>query len=179
MGLEVSTLLLPPTQKIDVSKLITNITTATLFPIYAAFAQFPISGFMMQTSRDIMKQKYIIFLNTGYTDIINTFGLFGDQSDRATLYTYRRNEPSIFCGSSLPGVEIDWFFSNGTKVGISNRNIREGHYSNGTTILQFGIISVCDTADLYTCRANQSATGKVQQRTFNIQVNCELLILSL
>ena len=61
------------------------------------------------------------------------------------------------------------------KVGISNRNIHEGHYSNSTTI---GTISVCDTADLYSCRANQSETGRVQQRTFNIQVNCELLIIN-
>lgn len=83
----------------------------------------------------------------------------------------------IFCGSNLPGVQLDWFFSNGTKVGNNNRNIREGHFPNGTTSLQIASdrsLSPCDSG-VYICRANQSEAGRAEQKSFNLTIDSEFL----
>ena len=60
-------------------------------------------------------------------------------------------------------------------MGISSSHIREGHYSNGTTVLQIGYlgrITVCD-GGIYICRANKSSSNdnRVQQRTFKLTIN--------
>jgi len=116
---------------------------------------------------------YDIFF-VGQTDIIDFFGVSGnDKRDKITLYS--SSSLMVFCGSQQTGVNFDWFFSNGTKVGTANRNVREGHYANGTTVLQigrFGRVTWCD-ADTYVCRANQTATGRVQQKTFKVTYYCE------
>ena len=115
-----------------------------------------------------------VFL-TGQTDIINLFGIHGDGIDKVAITTsYSAPGVGALCGSNLPGVEINWLFSNGEKVGIGNRDVHEGHFANGTSILQFGLVTLCDSG-LYICRANQTATGKVQQRTLKVKVNRELL----
>ncbi len=109
---------------------------------------------------------------TGQTDIIDFFGLNGNNDrDKITVNSY--TSLSVFCGSSLTNVKVDWFFSNGTKVGISNRNVREGHFNNGTTVLQmgrFGRLTACDV-DTYICRANQTTTGRAQQKTVTVIYN--------
>ena len=60
-------------------------------------------------------------------------------------------------------------------MGISSLHIREGHYSNGTTVLQIGYvgrITACD-GGIYTCKANKSSNNdnRVQQRTFKLTYN--------
>ena len=90
--------------------------------------------------------------------------------DRYTASTYRRRSINVFCGSRVSNIQIDWYFPNGTKVGIANRRVREGHYPNGTTVLQIGLrsyITVCD-GGVYTCRANVTSLNKVQQKTFKL-----------
>ena len=116
-----------------------------------------------------------LFLFIGQTDIIDFFGISGnDNRDKATIGSY--SSLVVFCGSQLSGVKFDWYFSNGTKVGTANRNVREGHFDNGTAVLQigrFGRVTSCD-ADTYVCRANQTATSRVQQKTFKVTYGCEL-----
>ena len=79
---------------------------------------------------------------------------------------------SILCGSNLPGVDINWFFSNGTNIGIGNRDIYEGDFSNGTSALLFRRRTLC-VGGLYICRANQTSTGRMQQRTLKVTVDSE------
>ena len=82
----------------------------------------------------------------------------------------------MLCGATAEGVQLDWFFENGTKVGISNRNVRKGHFENGTASLQIASdrrLSLCDSG-VYACRANQSSTGRVEQKTFTLRVGCKL-----
>ena len=72
-------------------------------------------------------------------------------------------------------MQIDWYFENGTKVGTSDRNIREGHFNNGTTSLQIASnrqLSLCDSGR-YTCIANK--TGKVEQKVFTLTINSKYL----
>ena len=126
---------------------------------------------------DILKFSNIFFHNTGQTDIIDIFGIHGNGIDKITLYTsHSGNVINILCGSSLPGVDINWLLPNGTKVGISDRDILEGYIANGTSALQFRRITLC-ISDLYICRANQTVTGMVQQRTLKVKVNSKFLTM--
>ena len=63
------------------------------------------------------------------------FGLNGNGLDRVVMSPWRRNL-RVHCRAGTSDAEIDWFFANGTKVGSSNQNLREGHYRNGTAVLQ-------------------------------------------
>lgn len=122
----------------------------------------------------ISRNKFLLLSFTGHKDIINFFGLNGDGLDRSVTFSFRRNI-HILCGSSLEGVQLDWFFSNGTKVGNTNRNVREGHFRNGTASLQIASdrnVGPCDSG-MYSCRANQSGSGRVEQRTFTLTVDRE------
>ena len=96
--------------------------------------------------------------------------------DRIVRSTFNRNI-QVHCGTSLPNVTIDWFFGNGSKIGIADRNIREGHYPNGTTILQiaaFRRVGLCD-GGVYTCVAT-TANNKVARRNFTLIIGSELLL---
>lgn len=111
----------------------------------------------------------------GQTDIIDFFGINGNNLDRITLYSFSRSV-NVFCGSSLPNPKVHWFYSNGTKIGSSNRHLREGVFSNGTSVLQIGNerrLTVCD-GGTYTCRANitnSKGVERVQQKTFKLVFN--------
>ena len=77
------------------------------------------------------------------------------------------------CGTSVEGVQLDWFFSNGTKVGSTNRNVRVGHFPNGTVSLQIASdrrLSPCDSG-VYTCRANLSESNQAQEKTYTVFIN--------
>lgn len=113
---------------------------------------------------------------SGHTDLINIFGINGDGLDKVTQFTSRDEDIHILCGTSVKGVQLDWFFSNGTKVGNKNRNIREGHFRNGTASLQIASdrrLSPCDSG-VYICRANQTAMRQVEQKTFTLIIDSEL-----
>lgn len=116
----------------------------------------------------IMYLSYIV-VHVGHRDIITQFGINGDGLNRATRFEFQRNI-HVLCGATEMGVELDWFFANGTKVGTTNRNVREGHFENGTASLQIASdrnLNLCD-AGVYTCRANQSSTGRIEQMTFTL-----------
>ena len=100
------------------------------------------------------------------------FGPNGNGLDRLVTYTWRRNL-LVHCRARTDNAEVDWFFANGTKIGSSNRNLRAGHYQNGTAVLQIASnrgVSLCD-AGTYTCVANCS--GVTQSRNFTLVVNCK------
>ena len=100
------------------------------------------------------------------------FGLNGNGLDRVVTYLWRRNL-RVHCRAGTSDADIDWFFANGTKVGSSNQNLREGHYLNGTTVLQIASnrrLSLCD-AGTYTCVTNCS--GMTQSRNFTLVINCK------
>ncbi len=108
----------------------------------------------------------------GQTDIISNFGVYGNGMDRVTVYSYSRGI-NIFCSSTVRSTQIDWLYLNGSKVGVDNLNVREGHYGNGTSVLmigRFGVIALCD-AGTYICRANSSVGA--QQKTFKVIYNCK------
>ena len=64
-------------------------------------------------------------------------------------------------------------------MGNNDRNIREGHYANGTAVLQIASnrrLSACD-AGVYMCVANMTS-DKVERKNFTLIVNsklCQLL----
>ena len=107
----------------------------------------------------------------GHKEIINVFGLFGNGLNRGILSTNQMNI-HILCGTSVEGAQLDWFFSNGTKVGNTNLNVREGHFPNGTVSLQIASsrrLSPCD-GGVYTCRVNISETNQAQEQTYTLTI---------
>lgn len=107
--------------------------------------------------------------------LIVGFGVYGNGVDKVTRNSYNfgleihcttRNDPSI--------ISTDWYFANGTKVGLVDLNFREGHYGNGTTVLQIGLnrrLSSCDGGN-YTCVVN-TTTGHVEKRSFHLLIGCK------
>ena len=104
--------------------------------------------------------------------MIIRFGINGNGLDKETKFTFQ-TDLHIHCSPSHPeNSTVDWFFSNGTKVGNSDRNIREGHYANGTAVLQIASdrrLSYCD-AGVYTCVVN-TTSGFVQRKNFTLVIN--------
>ena len=100
------------------------------------------------------------------------FGINGDGFDRATKQLDSEGDISIHCDTGISNVTTNWYFSNGTLIGTTNRNIRQASYPNGTTVLQIAndrAVDYCD-AGVYTCQA-VSSTGEVQERSFNLRIN--------
>ena len=105
----------------------------------------------------------------GNEPIISSFGV--DGSDTVIRYTYQRNV-MVHCGTGRQNVQITWLFQNGTEVGITDRNLREGHYANGTTVLQIAAsrsLNPCD-GGVYTCVANETISGRIQKRNFTLYI---------
>ena len=103
--------------------------------------------------------------------IISSFGLDGSGLDSVVRYTYQRNV-MVHCGTGRQNVRIYWLFQNGTEVGITDRNLREGHYTNGTTVLQIAAsrsLNPCD-GGVYTCVANETSSGRIQNRNFTLYI---------
>ena len=71
-------------------------------------------------------------------------------------------------------MSISWFLPDGTEVSTTDRNTRQGVYSNGTNVLQIAssrLLSYCD-AGVYTCVATTSM-DRVQKRNFTLQITGE------
>ena len=84
---------------------------------------------------------------------------------------------AIHCGTGTTGVTINWYFSNGSQIGSTDRNIRQANHANGTAILQIAngrLVGYCD-AGVYTCRA-VSTSGVIQERTFRLRINSKWLM---
>ena len=118
----------------------------------------------------------ILFLASDYTPFIINFGINGDGLDKATRILGSDGDISVHCDAGLSNVTIDWFFSNGMRVGSQDRNIRQAKYSNGTTVLQIArgrSLGYCD-GGVYTCRATSSSGGS-QERRFILRVDSKLV----
>ena len=116
----------------------------------------------------------LIILNfcVDFIPFIIYFGINGNGFDRATRQLDSEGGISIHCDTGISNVTTNWYFSNGTLVGTTNRNIRQASYPNGTTVLQIAngrAVDYCD-AGVYTCLA-VSSTGEVQERSFNLRIN--------
>ena len=126
----------------------------------------------------VFQTLYLGCVVPGIGPLITRFGINGDGLDRAIRYTYQRNV-LIHCGTPHSDVQIDWYSPSGEKVGISNRNLREAHYNNGTTVLQiatFRRLSICD-AGVYTCVANDTNNRRNSQRkNFILIIGSKLLL---
>ena len=119
---------------------------------------------------DPFEVLFVSFLD--FTPFIVYFGISGDGLDKATKRLDSEEDISIHCDAGITNVTTNWFFSNGTQVGATNRNIRQASYPNGTTILQIADgrpLDYCD-AGIYTCQA-VSSTGEIQERNFRLRVN--------
>lgn len=72
-------------------------------------------------------------LHSDSVPTITQFGIYGDGIERVTKYTYTTGI-NVLCSSSTPNTTVYWQFANGSRIGISNRSFRAGHFQNGTYI---------------------------------------------
>ena len=116
-------------------------------------------------------------ISAEFDPLITKFGYHANGLDRVTLYTYfyRYGRVRIHC---TPGntthTTTDWYYTNGTRIGVRDINFKAGHYSNGTAILQiaeYRTLSYCDGGN-YTCIAN-STSGAYEKRTFSLIIGCK------
>ena len=108
------------------------------------------------------------------------FGVYGNELDKAIKYTYNNGFEVHCTTSNNPNItSTDWFFANGSKVGIVSSNFREGHYGNRTTVLQIGVgrqLSYCDGGN-YTCVVN-TTSGRTERRSFRLIIGSKHLVLA-
>ena len=123
-------------------------------------------------------------ISAEFDPLIKEFGLNGNGLDRATLYLYyfyQYGRLRIHCTPyNSTHTTTDWYYTNGTRIGVRDRNFRAGHFTNGTAMLQiadYRPLSYCDGGN-YTCIAN-STSGVYQKRTFSLIISCKMLIHSL
>ena len=121
--------------------------------------------------------QYCTFLfPPGYDPLITEFGYNGNGLDRATIYRsfFRNGRVRIHCtAGNTTHVTTDWYYSNGTRIGVRDRNFRAGHFSNGTSMLQiaeYRALSFCDGGN-YTCIANSTVGPEYEKRTFTLIIN--------
>ena len=118
-------------------------------------------------------------LNAVHDPLIVGFGIYGNDLDKVTRSTFTYGFEVHCTTSNDPNITTtDWFFANGTKVGLVSSNFREGHYGNGTTVLQIGInrrLSYCDGGN-YTCVVN-TTSGRTERRSFRLAIGCKHNIL--
>ena len=119
----------------------------------------------------------IIFHVIGNGPLITGFGINGDNLDTATR-SYLSNWIAVHCTTqdSSPNTTVEWFFANGTRVGVAVRGSNVGVYKfgNGTTVLDLGIIrglTYCE-GGRYTCVVN-TTTGHSERRNFHLYVGSE------
>ena len=115
---------------------------------------------------------YII--HTVHDPLIIGFGLYGNEDiDKVTRYTYNTGLQVHCTTSNDPSItSTDWYFANGTKVGLIDSNFREGYYPhNKTTVLQIGInryLRLCDGGN-YTCVVRTN-TSRTEKRSFHLVI---------
>ena len=115
----------------------------------------------------------------GYDPLITLFGFYGDGLDKKKQRTYRYNyihdRILIFCATSNSTHALaDWYYANGTRIGVRDRSFRVGHFPNGTAVLQIADdrpLSYCD-GGTYTCVVN-ATSGYSETRNFTLFINCK------
>ena len=114
-----------------------------------------------------------------FDPLITEFGYYGNGEDRITRYTsrysYRNGRVHLHCTSrNFTAAPPHWYFANGSRIGVRDRNFHVGHYpSNGTAVLKiadYRPLSYCD-GGIFTCRVNNSVSGHSQEKNFTLIIN--------
>ena len=115
-----------------------------------------------------------LFSTVDYDPLITQFGYWGNGLDRYTVSSWS-SRANILCGTyNHTHVQLDWYFPNGSRVGVVDRGFRAGHLPNGTAVLQIeGQVNFCWGGN-YTCIADSDTESDV--RVFTLLVNCKLYI---
>ena len=120
-------------------------------------------------------------MSTVLDPLIVGFGVYGNNVDKIMRSTSTYGLEVHCTTSNDPSITAtNWFFANGSKVGLATSNFREGHYGNGTTVLQIGLnrwLSFCDGGN-YTCVVN-TTSGRTERRTFRLIIGSKSLALSI
>ena len=77
-----------------------------------------------------------LFLSIDFIPLIAQFGIYGDNLERVTKYTYNRGF-NVLCGSYMQDTTLFWQFTNGSRIGINNPGFREGQFENGGCIFTY------------------------------------------
>lgn len=117
----------------------------------------------------------------GFDPLITQFGYYGNGVDRITRYAssyrYSYGRVHIHCASSnYTHAPPEWFFANGSRIGVRDRNFHAGHFSNGTAVLKIAEnrpLSYCD-GGVYTCRVVNADSGHSQTKNFTLTINSRL-----
>ena len=116
-----------------------------------------------------------LILSTGFDPIITHFGYYGNGLDRY-ISSYPYDRVHIHCATSnSTHAPADWFFANGTRVGVRDRNFQAGHFTNGTAVLQIAnnrSLRFCD-GGTYTCIVN-TTSGHFETKNFTLVINSKL-----
>ena len=134
----------------------------------------------------IRSQFYIVIcipsccnLCVAHDPLIIGFGINGNGIDKVTRSRYNYGIHVHCTVSKDPSIiTTDWFFANGTKVGLVDVNFHEGHYINGTTVLHIGTgrrLTYCDGGN-YTCVVN-TTSGRMQKRSFYLFIGSKLFTI--
>jgi len=108
------------------------------------------------------------FFLLDFVPVIYAFGINGDGFNRATVWP-GDTDIRVHCCVSDTSVEVNWYDSEGTAVGTTDRNLRQVSYNNGTTVLQIASnreVSYCD-AGIYTCVASTTRSN-THKRDFTL-----------
>ena len=119
--------------------------------------------------------------SSGYDPLITQFGYYGNGQDRITRYTssysyssYYYGRVHIHCASNnFTYARPNWFFANGSLIGVRDRNFQVGHFSNGTAVLKIADqrpLSYCD-GGIFTCRVINTASNHSQEKNFTLTIN--------
>ena len=116
----------------------------------------------------------------GFDPLITQFGYYGNGQDRITRYSYGYDyyyyygRVHIHCASSnVTFAPPQWFFTNGSRIGVRDRNFQVGQFSNGTAVLKiadYRPLSYCD-GGVFICHVNNSVSGHSQEKKFTLTIN--------
>jgi hypothetical protein len=125
----------------------------------------------------------IIFIfSLGFDPLITQFGYYGNGQDKITRYFYDYyynyyyyyGRVHIHCASSnFTFAPPQWFFTNGSRIGVRDRNFQAGHFPNGTAVLKiadYRLLSYCD-GGVFVCHVNNSVSGHSQKKKFTLTIN--------
>ena len=120
-------------------------------------------------------------IHVGFDPLITQFGYYGNGEDRITRYSYDYyyyyyyyGRVHIHCASSnVTFAPPQWFFTNGSRIGVRDRNFQAGQFPNGTAVLKiadYRPLSYCD-GGVFICHVNNSVSGHSQEKKFTLTIN--------
>lgn len=141
--------------------------------------------------QDISSSFYLYILctpdSTGFDPgLITQFGYYGNDQTRIIRYLqsysyYNYNSSDlhgkvhIHCASSnFTSAPPDWFFANGSAIGVRDSNFQVGYLPwNGTAVLKiadYRLLHYCD-GGTFTCRVVDSDSGHSQEKNFTLIID--------